>query len=94
MTRAPAAAAPKTMLMAASSLSAWRKVPPTFGIRRDMYAGSSFCGSDRIAEIETATGDDRGLPDGLVAFHENERHTLLPRCRRVPEDADCRYPDR
>ncbi len=36
MARAPAAAAPKTMLMAATSLSACRKVPPTFGRRAAM----------------------------------------------------------
>ncbi len=31
MTRAPAAAAPMTMLIAATSLSAWMKTPPTSG---------------------------------------------------------------
>ena len=36
MTRAPAAAAPNTMLMAATSLSACRNVPPTFGRRAAM----------------------------------------------------------
>ena len=36
MTRAPAAEAPYTMLMAAISLSACRNVPPTLGMRLDM----------------------------------------------------------
>ena len=36
MTRAPAAAAPYTMLMAAISLSACKNVPPTLGMRLDM----------------------------------------------------------
>ncbi len=36
MTRAPAAAAPYTMLMAAISLSACRNIPPTLGMRLDM----------------------------------------------------------
>ena len=44
MTRAPAAAAPYTMLMAAISLSACKNVPPTFSMRLDMYAASSVCG--------------------------------------------------
>jgi len=34
--RAPTAEAPKTMLMAASSLSLCTNCPPTSGIRRDM----------------------------------------------------------
>ena len=42
--RAPAAAAPKTMLIAATSLSACRKQPSTLGMRRAMYSGISFCG--------------------------------------------------
>ena len=42
--RMPAAAEPRTMLIAASSLSDWMKIPPTSGIRRDMYSGTSFCG--------------------------------------------------
>ena len=44
MTRAPAPPAPYTMLIAASSLSACRKHPPTCGKRSDMYSGMSFCG--------------------------------------------------
>src|SRR5699024_6833178 len=44
MARAPAAAAPYTMLIAATSLSACRYVPPTLGMRLDMYAASSVCG--------------------------------------------------
>ena len=44
MTRAPVPAAPYTMLIAASSLSACRKHPPTSGIRADMYSGISVWG--------------------------------------------------
>jgi butyrate kinase len=39
---APAHAAPYTMLLPATSLSAWRKTPPTSGMRFDMYSGISF----------------------------------------------------
>ena len=42
--RLPVEAAPYTMLMAAISLSAWRNVPPIFGMRLDMYAAISVCG--------------------------------------------------
>ena len=44
MARPPAAAAPCTRLMAASSLSAWINVPSTSGMRADMYSVRSFCG--------------------------------------------------
>ena len=44
MTRAPVPAAPYTMLIAATSLSACRKQPPISGIRADMYSGISVCG--------------------------------------------------
>ena len=44
MARAPQTAAPKTMLMAAISLSAWMKVPPTSGRRPERYSGISFWG--------------------------------------------------
>jgi len=45
MARAPAALAPRIMLMAAISLSAWMKVPPsTLRIFSAMYSVSSFCG--------------------------------------------------
>ena len=44
MARAPAAAAPSTMLMAAISLSDWMKTPPAPGMRRAMYSVISFCG--------------------------------------------------
>jgi hypothetical protein len=44
MARAPAAAAPKTILMAASSDSDWMKTPPVSSMRLAMYAVSSFCG--------------------------------------------------
>ena len=44
MTRAPVPAAPYTMLIAATSLSAWRKQPPTSGMRADIYSGISVCG--------------------------------------------------
>jgi len=38
------AAAPKDMLIAASSLSAWMNVPPTSGMRRAIQAVISFWG--------------------------------------------------
>ena len=38
----PAAAAPKAMLEEATSLSPWMKMPPTCGIRRAKYSGTSF----------------------------------------------------
>jgi hypothetical protein len=38
----PATAPPYAILIAASSLSAWTKAPPTFGISLDMYSGISF----------------------------------------------------
>ena len=44
MARSPTAAAPYTMLMAAISLSACMKVPPSSGSLRDMNSGISFCG--------------------------------------------------
>ncbi len=44
MLRTPADAAPYTMLMAATSLSACKNVPPIFGIRLAMYAAISVCG--------------------------------------------------
>ena len=45
MARAPAALAPRTMLMAAISLSAWMKVPPsTRRMFSAMYSVSSFWG--------------------------------------------------
>ena len=40
----PVDAQPYTMLIAAISLSAWRNVPPIFGMRFDMYAAISVCG--------------------------------------------------
>ena len=42
ITRAPAPAAPYTIFIAATSLSACRNVPPTLGSRADMYSGISF----------------------------------------------------
>ena len=44
MARTPEAAAPYTMLTAASSDSAWTKTPPDWGMWRDMYSGISFWG--------------------------------------------------
>ena len=44
MARTPEAAAPYTMLTAASSDSAWTKTPPLWGMWRDMYSGISFWG--------------------------------------------------
>ena len=43
-TLAPAADAPRAMLIAASSLSAWTKVRPSSGIRRAIHSRSSACG--------------------------------------------------
>jgi hypothetical protein len=40
----PVAVAPKTMLLAPSSLSACTKLPPTSGMRRERYSATSFCG--------------------------------------------------
>ena len=42
--RVPAPAAPYTMLIAATSDSAWTNTPPTSGILTDIYSGTSFCG--------------------------------------------------
>ena len=42
--RLPVAAAPKTIFIAASSLSHCTKTLPSWGIRRAMYAVTSFCG--------------------------------------------------
>ncbi len=44
ITRAPTEEAPNTILIAAISDSACRKVPPILGIRFDIYAESSVCG--------------------------------------------------
>ena len=44
MARAPAAAAPRSMLMEATSLSAWMKQPSTFANSLDKNSGMSFCG--------------------------------------------------
>lgn len=44
MLRTPAAAAPKAMLAEATSLSPWMNTPPTWGMRRAKYSGTSFCG--------------------------------------------------
>ena len=44
MARMPEAAAPYTMLMAASSLSAWTKTLPCSGMCRDIYSGTSLWG--------------------------------------------------
>ena len=44
MQRTPELAQPYTMLIAAISLSACRKTPPTFGILFAMYAEISVCG--------------------------------------------------
>ena len=44
MTRFPDAAVPRMKLIVATSLSAWRKVPPIVGRCADMYSGMSFCG--------------------------------------------------
>ena len=44
MARVPEDAAPYTILMEATSLSPWTKVPPTSGIRREKYSGISFWG--------------------------------------------------
>ena len=44
MARMPVAAAPRTMLMEAISLSPWRNTPPTSSMRLDMYSGISFWG--------------------------------------------------
>ncbi len=45
MARAPATLAPRTMLIAAISLSDWMNTPPgTSGSLRAMYSPSSFCG--------------------------------------------------
>ena len=43
-TLSPVAAAPKTMLLAPTSLSAWTKVPPTSGMRRERYSATSLWG--------------------------------------------------
>ena len=43
-TRLPVAAAPRAMLMAASSLSAWMKTRPSSGIRRAIHSRISACG--------------------------------------------------
>ena len=42
--RTPQAAAPMTILMPASSLSAWTKAPPTSSIRQDRYSMISLEG--------------------------------------------------
>ncbi len=42
--RAPATLAPRTILMAAISLSDWIKTPPVSGTRFAIYSVSSFCG--------------------------------------------------
>ena len=44
ITRAPAPAAPYTMLIAATSLSAWRNTPFTCGSLLAIYSISSLCG--------------------------------------------------
>ena len=44
MARTPAEAAPYTMFTEATSDSPWTNTPPTSGIRREKYSGSSFCG--------------------------------------------------
>ena len=43
-TRAPVAAAPRAMLMAPSSDSAWTKTRPTCGMRRAIHSSNSACG--------------------------------------------------
>ncbi len=40
-TRAPVAAAPRAMLIAPSSLSAWMKVRPSSGMRRAIHSSTS-----------------------------------------------------
>ena len=42
--RTPQAAAPMTILMPASSLSAWTKAPPTSSMRQDRYSMISLEG--------------------------------------------------
>ena len=44
MARAPVAAAPSSMLMLATSLSAWMKTPPASARWALMYSGMSFWG--------------------------------------------------
>ena len=44
MTRAPLPAAPYTMLIAATSDSAWTNTPPASGRWAAMYSGNSVCG--------------------------------------------------
>ena len=44
MTRLPVEAAPYTMLMAATSLSACTKARPSSGMRFDMCSSNSVCG--------------------------------------------------
>ena len=44
ITLAPLPAAPYTILIAETSLSACKKQPPTWGMRRLMYSGIWFCG--------------------------------------------------
>ena len=44
ITRAPVQAAPYTMLIAATSLSACRKTRPSSGMRRERYSSNSVCG--------------------------------------------------
>jgi hypothetical protein len=44
MARAPAAEAPRSMLMEATSLSAWMKQPSTLARFLDRYSGMSFWG--------------------------------------------------
>ena len=42
--RTPQAAAPMSMLAAATSLSAWTNCPPASTMAEDMNSGMSFCG--------------------------------------------------
>ncbi len=70
-TRAPVAAAPRAMLMAPSSLSAWMKTRPSFGHAPRHPLEHFRLGGDGVAEVGVAAGLDGGLGHGLVALHED-----------------------
>ncbi len=64
------------MLMAPSSLSAWTKVRPSSGMRRDKIFQDLSLRSDRIAKIGLEAGAYGGFCDGLITFPHFTCHVL------------------
>ena len=71
----PAMLAPITMLMAAISLSAWMKTPPSsFESLSAMYSGNSFWGVMGYPKVKAASRPNGGFSDDMIPPHQDFSH--------------------